>query len=167
MISFRWLYPALVISKSNAENSTLYVELEHFTDGHLMYPIGIDDYEKQSKSNTDIKSIILDASSISNNERDRQLTIISSDLHIESIYILGEAPNPGEEWSEFLKQFPKTQMFFDNEKELAVRWVLDISFEYRRMAMNHKRNRNESMAQQCMQRCLDLCKRLKIADEPN
>jgi hypothetical protein len=139
----------------------LYSIFNDLTDGHLMASASVREYETKIKSNKQIKSLVVDVSSISSERRHHLLDVFSSIDHIESIYLLGKPPEISKDWSQFFTQFPKVCMFCEDEKHLAVRWVLDMANACRMSGNRCNEEGDRITAREHFQRGVDLYERLR------
>ena len=78
-----------------------------------------------------VKSMVIELSSVCNDERDSLLKILSCHDSVEVIYLLGKPPQTDEDQVEFYTRFPKTCIFCEDPRQLAVRWTMDSIEECR------------------------------------
>ena len=126
----RWTYPVLLVHFSSDEGG-LYSIFDHLTDGHMMPSVSTKEYNATIRLDEEINSLVLQISSASTEQRDRLLNHYSSFDHIKSIYLLGKSPQDSEERNNFFITFHKVCLFCEDERQLAVRWALEMANEYR------------------------------------
>jgi hypothetical protein len=126
-----------------------------------MPPVQIDQCIDKLQSNQSIKSLVLDLSTISVEERDRILKSISSFESIESIYLLGKPPETKEQRNKFFTDFDKVCLFCEDANQLAVQLTLDMVSDCRILGKQCAEAGDKDNACKYFQRGVDLYEGLK------
>ena len=134
--------------------------LNVLTNDSIKFITKADNYTVQLNENKPIKSLIVDISPISYDERDRLLIDVSSLDHIESIYLLGKSLESTEQRNELFARFYKVCMLCEDEERLAIRWTLDMADECRTLGNRYTQMGEIETARKHFERGKSLVKRL-------
>lgn len=167
MISFlyRWTYPILLVLPSLQESS-LYSILKEITNDCLMQPIQTDKCIDTLRSDQNIKHLVFEVTSVSVEERDRLLEVVSALDSIETIYLLGKPPETKEQRNKFFTDFDKVCMFCEDKDQLAVQLVLDMASNCRISGNQCIETGDKGTAREHFQRGMDLYDGLKKFMKP-
>jgi hypothetical protein len=133
-----------------------------------MIPVQVNHCINKLGSDQNIKSLVLEVSSISVEERDGVLKAISLFESIESIYLLGKPPETKEQRNKFFTDFDKVCLFCEDADQLAVQLVLDMASNCRISGNECAEAGDKGNACKYFQRGMDLYDGLKklISETP-